>query len=406
MLMKTTDGVVTKYVYGRGLIGEETNGSFKVYHFDYRGSTVAITDINGNVTDRFEYDTYGKLTSRTGDSDVIFLYNGRDGVVTDANGLIYMRARYYSPELRRFINADILAGRITNAVTLNRYAYTNANPVSLIDPRGLAAERSAESQAQFDMLYDQLIYMAGEADRTRESFDAFFDYLRRVAKFECADPVGEFERLTMEGTLDRFLEVTLGAYKNEETGAYHIRQDGWQSFHGVGYNDLYDLGFSIGTAISSFPFNDISPRNVLSWIEGISGDPQVDYRKFKVTLDGEDVVIWAWKGDYVNLGAGAELGIYRDSAIPGHFLTAPEEALHMRLILKDKSTKETLYRYTPDEKQWWITGFDPSTQGRTADDLEASFAIDFSDNTEMMDELKAKYGDDWKFYGNIGVFTF
>ena len=137
MLMKTTDGVVTKYVYGRGLISEETNGVFKTYHFDYRGSTVAITDINGNVTDRFEYDTYGKLTSRTGNSDVIFLYNGRDGVVTDANGLIYMRARYYSPELRRFINADILAGRIDNAVTLNRYAYANANPVSFVDPFGL-----------------------------------------------------------------------------------------------------------------------------------------------------------------------------------------------------------------------------------------------------------------------------
>ena len=141
MLMKTTDGVVTKYVYGRGLIGEETNGSFKVYHFDYRGSTVAITDINGNVTDRFEYDTYGELTSRTGSSDVIFLYNGRDGVVTDTNGLIYMRARYYSPELRRFVNADILAGDITNAVTLNRYAYANANPVSMIDPKGREAGR-------------------------------------------------------------------------------------------------------------------------------------------------------------------------------------------------------------------------------------------------------------------------
>ena len=149
MLMKTTDGVVTKYVYGRGLIGEETNGIFKTYHFDYRGSTVAITDINGNVTDRFEYDTYGKLTSRTGNSDVIFLYNGRDGVVTDANGLIYMRARYYSPELRRFVNADILAGRIDNAVTLNRYAYANGNPVSMIDPRGLSAERLKEKQIQY-----------------------------------------------------------------------------------------------------------------------------------------------------------------------------------------------------------------------------------------------------------------
>ena len=145
LLVKTTDGVITKYVYGLGLIGEETSGSFKTYHFDYRGSTAAITDINGNVTDTFEYDTYGNLVSRTGTSVVIFLYNGRDGVVTESNGLIYMRARYYSPELRRFINADIIAGEISNAVTLNRYAYANGNPVSNIDPFGLSAERGNQT---------------------------------------------------------------------------------------------------------------------------------------------------------------------------------------------------------------------------------------------------------------------
>ena len=54
-----------------------------------------------------------------------------------------MRARYYSPELRRFINADIIVGEISNAVTLNRYAYANGNPVSNIDPFGLSAERGS-----------------------------------------------------------------------------------------------------------------------------------------------------------------------------------------------------------------------------------------------------------------------
>ena len=72
---------------------------------------------------------------------MIFGYNGRDGVITDANGLLYMRARYYSPELRRFINADIVPGEISNAITLNRYAYANGNPVSNIDPFGLSADR-------------------------------------------------------------------------------------------------------------------------------------------------------------------------------------------------------------------------------------------------------------------------
>ena len=144
LLCKITNGITTKYVYGRGLIGEEKCGEFKTYHFDCRGSTIAITNSSGNITDTFAYDTYGKLISRTGDSFVIFGYNGRDGVVTDKNGLIYMRARYYSPEMRRFINADVVAGSIDNAVTLNRFAYANGNPVSLVDPFGLIAERGVQ----------------------------------------------------------------------------------------------------------------------------------------------------------------------------------------------------------------------------------------------------------------------
>ena len=143
LLVKTEGDVTTKYVYGLGLIGEETNGEFKTYHFDLRGSTVAITDENCNVTDTFEYDTYGKLVTRTGTSKTPFMYNGRDGVITEDNGLYYMRARYYSPVIKRFINADIVAGSIANAVTLNRYAYANCNPVSNVDPLGLSAERGS-----------------------------------------------------------------------------------------------------------------------------------------------------------------------------------------------------------------------------------------------------------------------
>ena len=55
------------------------------------------------------------------------MYNGRDGVVTDDNGLIYMRARYYSPELRRFINSDIIAGKITNN-SFNRLGMVHSHP--------------------------------------------------------------------------------------------------------------------------------------------------------------------------------------------------------------------------------------------------------------------------------------
>ena len=47
-----------------------------------------------------------------------------------------MRARYYSPDMRRFINADILHGEISDSTSLNRYSYVNGNPVSFVDPTG------------------------------------------------------------------------------------------------------------------------------------------------------------------------------------------------------------------------------------------------------------------------------
>ncbi len=121
-----------------GLIGQELNGSYSSYHFDIRGSTTAITDKNASVTDRFDYGQYGELVNHTGNTSTPFLYNGRDGVMTDNNGLYYMRARYYNPDTKRFINQDILTGSISDGRTLNRYAYVNVNPISLTDPFGLS----------------------------------------------------------------------------------------------------------------------------------------------------------------------------------------------------------------------------------------------------------------------------
>lgn len=51
-----------------------------------------------------------------------------------------MRARYYNPAMRRFVNADILAGSLYNFVILNRYAYADCNPAMCVDPLGLSAE--------------------------------------------------------------------------------------------------------------------------------------------------------------------------------------------------------------------------------------------------------------------------
>ncbi|MHB1042917.1 MAG: RHS repeat-associated core domain-containing protein [Eubacteriales bacterium] len=130
----------TFYIYGLGLIGQEETGVYRTYHFDRRGSTVALTDNNGIVTDRFQYTPYGALVYRSGNTSTPFFYNGRSGVITDSNGLYYTRTRCYNPEIRRFINQDVLPGSVGNGQSLNRYAYVNGQPVSYIDPFGLCAE--------------------------------------------------------------------------------------------------------------------------------------------------------------------------------------------------------------------------------------------------------------------------
>ena len=47
-----------------------------------------------------------------------------------------MNARYYAPELRRFISADTIVPEPGNPMAFNRYAYTYQNPINLIDPTG------------------------------------------------------------------------------------------------------------------------------------------------------------------------------------------------------------------------------------------------------------------------------
>jgi RHS repeat-associated protein len=138
-----TDPFVTNYyIYGAGLLYQIDEGSTTTntvfYHYDCRGSTIALTDSNGNPTDLIEYSPYGTTTYRYGTNNTPFLYNGRFGVQTDPNGLLYMRARYYNPFISRFLNPDPSGF----AGGLNFYAFCNGNPISETDPFGLCADQS------------------------------------------------------------------------------------------------------------------------------------------------------------------------------------------------------------------------------------------------------------------------
>lgn len=137
LIKKDSQNQKTYYVYGLGLIGHESpDGTYRAYHYDYRGNTIALTDQSGQVTDRISYSVFGEIRSRAGNTPTPFLFSGIYGIMTDSNGLYYMRARYYNLTIGRFISRDSYEGKIINPLSLNLYAYCNNNPVNNVDPTG------------------------------------------------------------------------------------------------------------------------------------------------------------------------------------------------------------------------------------------------------------------------------
>lgn len=135
----TSDEKIFDFIYGpQGLLAQynANEDTYYFFHYDYRGSVVAITDSQGEVVARFGYQPFGQQYTIEGIFQTPFGYNGRDGVISDPNNLIYMRTRYYSPSQKRFISKDPLRGDVSDLGSLNRYAYVGGDPVNFIDPSG------------------------------------------------------------------------------------------------------------------------------------------------------------------------------------------------------------------------------------------------------------------------------
>ena len=129
--------ITAYYVYGLGLIARVTPADATAYyHYDVRGSTIALSDSTGLLTDKYAYDPFGKISNSTGLSTNSFKYVGRYGVVDDGNRLSYIRARYYSPELGRYVTKDPTSGLDGDSQKLNQYIYVLNNPIRFVDLNG------------------------------------------------------------------------------------------------------------------------------------------------------------------------------------------------------------------------------------------------------------------------------
>lgn len=122
------------YTRGADLISQERDGKFSYYLTDGHGSVRALMNENGSITDRYTYDAFGNLISSTGRTQNDFLFAGEQ--FDAVTGLYYLRARYMNPSVGTFISMDSYSGSIDDPVSLHKYLYANANPVSNSDPSG------------------------------------------------------------------------------------------------------------------------------------------------------------------------------------------------------------------------------------------------------------------------------
>ncbi|BAY84562.1 YD repeat protein [Calothrix parasitica NIES-267] len=125
------------YTHGLDLISQQRNGETSFYHADALGSTRIITDNAGDIANAYIYNPYGSISKQAEIVRNSYKYTGEQ--FDPELQSYYLRARYYDPSTGRFISRDPFEGIVERPLSLNKYTYTEGNPINAIDPSGEVA---------------------------------------------------------------------------------------------------------------------------------------------------------------------------------------------------------------------------------------------------------------------------
>ncbi|MBE6686545.1 MAG: DUF4474 domain-containing protein [Ruminococcaceae bacterium] len=306
------------------MCGIKYNGISYFFCKNIQGDVISIIDIYVDTVVRYSYDAWGKCR-KTFDNTITFIgdinpFRYRNYYYDRETDLYYIQSRYYDPNTGRFISPDTQIGANNDITTYNLYTYCGNLPVCRYDIKGLKYEHFTNAFNSFLVWGDDQIekISAKSQNIVNWSYNGLKDLVRNSLD------IGN------QMLLDRGVDTAgIGAYLLDMQKAgdiYYAVNDCWQS--NFGYCNFYDIVFDIGTYMR--------------------------FRKFEFKSRGENYVLWAWKGDYINLGAGAELGIYYGG---GPLWKIDKDlSMYMAMRLKYKG-KQIAFRFT---YTWWMTGFNSS----------------------------------------------
>jgi RHS repeat-associated protein len=249
---------------------------------DHLGSPRVVTNSSGGVVSRHDYKAFGtEIGSTTSGRSTGIGYGISDGVreqftgqQRDAeSGLDYFNARYYSSVQGRFTGADPLSGNSNRPQSWNRFAYVLNNPLKLVDPSGMTAQRPSPEDSSADL------HGSGGAGGMNSGYQSEWgqepevEALKTTASDSGAaaslttetDPQNPIEgQKTWDACMDKHLSEEFPEGKPKPTGtAVGLARAG-------GLNDVGDSAMILAlwakeSAFDLRPRNDHGPMQLTSW---------------------------------------------------------------------------------------------------------------------------------------------
>ncbi len=118
---------------------------------DELGTARGALDNSGAWVDQTNYDAYGNRMTLEGSPQVVgnslldrYGFQGEE--VDNLSGLVYYGARFYDPEVGRWLSQDPVRGQAASPLTRNRYLFTRNNPINRGDVDGFFDYKSGRVQ--------------------------------------------------------------------------------------------------------------------------------------------------------------------------------------------------------------------------------------------------------------------
>ena len=121
MELSDSGNIQKRYIRGNDLVYADkgTDTEKQYYVTDLHGNVVQLTDESGAVIKTYEYDSFGNEVNPDRKDENPFRYCGE--YYDKETGKIYLRTRYYQPDVGRFLTRDTCTGKENEPLSLHLY---------------------------------------------------------------------------------------------------------------------------------------------------------------------------------------------------------------------------------------------------------------------------------------------